>query len=739
MRKPHSVLSAAALVAVLALSCSAGALLAQEPAPTTEPTTTGPAPEGSVADLWRNFLHYIVLGRADAVESFGQAILSAKPEPTELYTLWVNTDRSGERLVRARGVSPKIAGIVDQLTQIINEGAKAVRMNPEEIARWIDMLGGGTREFHIASERLIEAGQYAVPQMIQRLSDVKTSEVLRDRLVVVLPRLGKEAVRPLAEALAVPEPAVREVICRTLGKIGYPEAAPYLMAVAEEKGVLDRTRVAALGAVAATAGRNALKKSPAELFYDLAVKYYEHRESVAPDARYQTANVWYWKEGLGLSYVAVPRVIFNDIYAMRTARSAVAHDPTFYPAVTLWLAAYLRKEADLPQGEKDPTQPADEPPASFYAVASGAKYLQMVLALALKDDNLAVARGAITALEKTAGAKNLVMPVAGGAPALVAALDYPNREIRYMAAEVLAKARPQRQFPGSTLVVPTLIEALRQSGTPSAMLADPDLDQRNKVKDLLRGLNVEVYDAATFGKALEAVQESGGADLVVLSAGIEGPDLPGAVAMLRSHASLRRLPVIVLASPEALPAARRLTQSDALAVIWPGEDLTPAGAKKALDEAAQKSGGSAALSVDQAAEWSVRAAQVLGMLAGTRNPVYDLTQAIPSMIAALKDQRDKVRIAAAGALAEFASAPAQQAVIELASDAQASKEVRLSAYAAAAKSVRAFGNELTERQIKDVIAAVTTKGDVEIREAAAQVLGALDLPSDQITGLISGS
>ena len=723
MRKPSSMVCVAALAAALAPISSAGLLLAQQP-----PAATAPAiAEGSVPDLWRNFLHYILLGRADLVESFGQGILNAKPDPKELYMLWVNTDRSGEKLARARGINAKTAAIAKQLSEIINQGAKAVRMDPAEIARWIEMLAGSPREFQIASERLVDAGEYAVPQMINKLADVKTTQVLRARLVTVLPRLGKEAVRPLVEALVVPDPALKEIICRALAKIGYPHAAAYLKELAEQKGLLQRTRDAALGAVAATAGKNALNKPCAELFYHLALKYYNGDESVLPDKRYDTANVWYWKQGLGLSSLTVPRAIFDEVYAMRVARKALQHDPEFYPAVPLWLAADIRKEAELPAGEKDPTHQLDEPGAMHFAVASGAKYLQMVLARALRDGELAVAKVAILALERTAGAQNLVKPVEGGTPSLVAALGYPVREIRYMAAEVLGKARPEKRFPGWHMVTPVLIEALRQTGAPSAALAAPDLEQRNKIKDMLRGANVQVYDDEAFGKALQAARAAGGVDMVVVSAEIKGPDPAAAVAMLRSEAALSRAPVIVVAAPAEMPAARRLAKSDPLVVAVPVEKLDPAALLPPM---------TMPLPADEAADWAIRAANCLGMLAQTGNPVYDLTDATGSLIAALSDDRDKVRIAAAEALAEFRSAAAQQGVTDLANNAQLAKEVRLAAYAASASSVRLLGNELTEKQVRDVISVVMAKGDLEIREAAAQVLGALDLPSEKINELI---
>ena len=95
-------------------------------------------------------------------------------------------------------------------------------------------------------------------------------------------------------------------------------------------------------------------------------------------------------------------------------------------------------------------------------LASSAKYLQDVLARALNDRNADVANGAIVALAETAGAKNLVEPVSGGAQPLVEVLTYPDRHVRFLAAVSLANALPETRFTGHELVMPQLIQAVRR-------------------------------------------------------------------------------------------------------------------------------------------------------------------------------------------------------------------------------------------------------------------------------------
>jgi major membrane immunogen (membrane-anchored lipoprotein) len=84
----------------------------------------------------------------------------------------------------------------------------------------------------------------------------------------------------------------------------------------------------------------------------------------------------------------------------------------------------------------------------------------------------------------------------------------------------------------------------------------------------------------------------------------------------------------------------------------------------------------------------------------------------------------------------MAEGGAQQALAGLADDAGAAEPIRLAAYAAATRSVRLFGNKLTGKQASAVVDVVSGTGSVKIRNAAAQLLGALNLPSEKIKELI---
>ncbi|KPK79047.1 MAG: hypothetical protein AMJ81_13870 [Phycisphaerae bacterium SM23_33] len=353
----------------------------------------------------------------------------------------------------------------------------------------------------------------------------------------------------------------------------------------------------------------------------------------------------------------------------------------------------------------------------------------------LEEGNLAVAVGAIAALRDTTGAESLIttMDRQGGAQPLVAALNCPTRLVRYMAAETLALARPNRRFTGSHLVVPRLVEAVRQTGAMAVVLGDPDLDHRNKVKDLLRAAGCRVFDADSFGQALQDAQDAGGVDVCFIATNIAGPGFKEAVIRLRTEEILSRLPVVALARLAETSDAREMAKTDPLLLLLAEEETEAAGVQDVLKKIGELVN---TLPPEEAADWAIRAAAALRMLADTGNVVYDLTSAVKPLIAALADKRDPVRIAAAGALAPLGAAQSQRAIADLADDAEASEEVRLAGYACLSESVRLFGNQLTEKQIKAIIDVVTAAGSLKLREAAAQALGALNLPSEQIKQLI---
>jgi hypothetical protein len=706
------------LVTMMILTATAGAW-AQDAA----------APGGKkLAEQWEDLLHYIKVARPDLAKSFGDAVLNSG-KPREVYLLSVQSKSA--QSVLARGT--RLAGMeetIQRLQKMIDNGYQAMRTDPAEIERSINMLPISVKSYARARERLMNSGEFALPQMVQKLMDPRTDNLLRERIVQVIPSLGKEIVRPLSVALQTRDEKLREIFASALAEVEYPHSAARLKELHGTEGLLKRTEVMVESALITCAGKSALSKSVSQMYYDLSLKYYYQDESVRPDERNDKANVWYWNNDSGLSFVPVPRQIFCDIYAMRMARLALDHDDEFYPAVSLWLAANLKREADLPAGGADPTLPDGAATAKYYIRAAGATFAQEVLGRALNDYNSTVAIGAIEALRLTAGAKSLVEPIESGDQPLVQAMTYPDRRVRFLAAVSLATARPVKRFTGYDLVLMTLNEAMRQTGKQAALIIAADEKQGNLLKDAVRAAGYTVLVRADTKEGMKAARAIGGVDLVAIAA---VPTAAEVVPMLRQEGIFAAVPVLVAAS-ETLPL-RNLAKEDKRMILAGGE-LTPGNLAQALSQVTGLAAGKA-MGEGEVTQWAVRSAKAIRLLGQTKNPVFDVSVTRTTLMAALAAPQDSVRIAAAEALAVMREADSQRAICTLAVDTEASEPVRVAAMGALAESVRAFGNQLTEAQAQAILDIVMDEKADPLRNGAAQDLGALNLRSDQIRDLIT--
>ncbi len=728
----HIRLVTVALVMLSALGILACPVRAQDTAAGAgEKTAAVAGGEGQAAEKlrsqWSDMLHYVRMARPKLAISYAQGILKAAT-PEEIYRLSVAVKGSQGILTRGMG-SKELQDVIVEIRKRINQGYQAFRRNASEIKQTIETLGGNARAYARAKDRLVASGECALPQLLQVLLDPKITPMLRERVGEVLPGAGKENVRGLAEATQSVNTRLVQEAATALGRIRYGHAIPQLRELYARKNLTPSTRkIVAMALISCAGGdQGVLTKPPAELYYRAAVKYYQRHESVLPDSRYATANVWYFRDEL-LTSKPVPREIFCDIYAMRMARKALEADPKYSPAVSLWLSAYLRRELDLPAGQSDPLLGAGQPAAGDYVRAAGAAYAQQVLARGLDEGHSGVAIAAIKALRDVAGAKNLVKGLEeGSAQPLVEAMGYPDRRVRFLAAEVLALAMPEEKYSGDRIVVSALMDALRQVGASRAILIAGEGEKRNLLKDALRGQKYTVIAEGAPIAALAAARKAGGADLVVVA---EARQVSRSVDLVRRDPRMAAVPVIAMGSVGDF--GEMAAADGKVVLVPPAADVSVV--VEALPKAAALASGKT-LSAEEASDWAVRAAKAIRMLGLTGNKVYAIAPALDTLIAALKDNRPAVRIASARAMAVISDAHGQQATAALADGATDTK-VRIAAYGALSESVRRYGNALTSAQSQAVVDVVNSKAARSIRRAAAQVLGALDLASDQITPLI---
>ncbi len=448
----------------------------------------------SLEQNWNDFLHYTQIGRFDLAKGYAQTILQSEPNPLELFDLSQTNPTGFSFLLRVNEFSSdaELAELAGKVMAVIERGRFIRRSEPKIIVEEIKRLSSTERGKLAAVKRLQDAGEYAIPFMLDAMADDSRADDLPN-IIWALPQIGRPAIRPLVAALQGENVAVKAEIIRALGKIGYPQSLAYLKYIVEKNNSnelrgLSAASIKQIDPVAASV-------SAAELFYQLAQNYYYRSQSLAPAEDANFANIWFWdSQSQRLNREEVDKSYFSELMSMRCCEWALKADPGFGSAIGLWLAAFFKAEStgiSMPpffgEGHAD---------ALVYATTAGPEYLHQALARAIKDNNADVALGAVEALTVNAGERSLLYSL-GPAQPLLAALSFDDKAVRYSAAIAIALAGPQQSFNESRLVAANLAEALGQKDEGRGTG-----DERRETRDEGRG-TMDVYSYAL--RAAEAM------------------------------------------------------------------------------------------------------------------------------------------------------------------------------------------------------------------------------------------
>lgn len=705
--------------------------------------TNGRRQRGLAEDGW----HLAAVGRFKFADANFKALIESNPDPVALLELARRNPNRHDILVKLIN-NTQVGESAVAFIKLLQKGEEALRTDPFEVETHIARLAGSPRMVYNATNRLRDSGEYAVPHLIQALQDSKRTDI-HAVVIQVLSDLGRGALNPLVQAYGIKDDVTKVFIIRASGDIGYKQAVPYLVELLQDETEAPAVKEAA---------REALRKlgvsegwNLASLFLELGNLYYDGADSLMPVKALETANIWYLRDQ-ELRYVAVPRDAFNDIMAMRCAEEALKYAPETAEAVALWLAANTRRESKLgmnvesdqpdPLANKDSTRSENTPRSIYFNRAAGAKYAHMMLERAVKGGDIGVALGAIAALRTTAGENNLVGSD-DHKQALVRAMSFPNRQVRFKAAEALALAGPKTNFTGSQNVVPVLGESLKSSDRRAALIAIDDINLRNKFQALMRAANFETAVGGTLYEATRLGREQavGAYDVVLLGLDIKQPDSTAAINELRKDFETSSLPILLVSSDigqgNRVARGQRGVEVLDTTVIEIGDvaRITEIVTNR-MNRAAQAMGMSG-MNENMSLSLALRAADAIRAIGLGNSQVFDVSRAEPAMISAIKGDTESLRVRVAGALAMVKSATAQEALATAAMDAGHSQIERIAQFDALAESGRMHGNQLGEREVVSKLIEFTMKEpDLVLRASASKALGALDLPSNKASEII---
>ncbi len=719
------------------LALLAGVVLAATPLSASTPAraqSRAQQPGDTTPDqLLADFIHYVKIDQKELAEAYGAALLELGMQPEQFLALVEDTPQAQVRFdeaVRDALRDQRLEPIAAELARVLEQGRLAQARDPASITRNIELLSGTLRARTLARQRLLEAKQYAVPQLLTAMtgSNDPTIALEARRLLI---GLQADAVAPLVAALPKLGPAAQEQVSMVLGEIGYAEAAPYLAELSRSPAIDSGVRNAATQALARTAG-GAASNTTASLYQALAERYYGEPNELIRFSNEDHQLVWTYEPAVGLYATPVRTEVFNEAMTMLLAERALQLDPSTYGAVPLWLAANFRRQIETPENYDNPMYSADRREAMYYAVAAGADATQSVLASALADQNTALALLSIDALARTAGGASLWSGWATDKP-LLQALTYPDRRVQFAAAIVLGRSRPSESFEGSDRIVPVLAGAVRDSGERFAIVLGRSIDAEQRLTDMLesRGFTV-VGRGSSFNDVRTAVAETPGIDLIAI-------DLPRSatedrIKAARADSKLRVTPILAVLPYDEFSAlsASPIAKMDLVRLARQGlsDDQLSSGIGALMTDAGWTEESSD--SIDQRA---VLALDVLRDLAAG-NSVLSVADATSALLSALDTTSGSVRLVVADVLSRICEPRAQIGLMEAALTADEGENLALMELVAS--SAKRFGPMLEERQIGRLLELAANGSDDEAI-AAASLVGALNLPGQRVVPLLLGS
>jgi len=726
----RSALLRAVLPVSLLFSTAGPALLAAVPASAQD------AADVSDLQLLEDFIFYVNIANIDLARANAQALLDRNIDPKRFLAMVEDSATLEDRFDRAYRRALMFGELEDSASQVYRlyeDGRLARARDPNEIARNIAMLTGTPRGQILARERLAAAGEYAVPQLldvlVQRRNPMLEAEVIRQ-----LVRMGRQSVVPLSVALNGLDETTQEVVVRILTELRYPAALPYVTELARSTPN-PVVREGAERAIQALGGSTNQAVSVAGLYRSLADDYYSEPKALTsfPGEEYQL--LWSFDPALGLQPAAILTPVFHEAMAMGLTERALRLDPSDQSTIALWIAANFSRELDQPADYDNPAYPEGERrEAMYYAVAAGAATTQRVLARALESRDTKLARLAIEALSRSAGGQGLV---GSNEKALVRALSYPDRRVRYEAAIAIGRAHPRESFEGSETVVPILASVIRDAGTRYAVVLASNIEQQQVIRAELEGLGYTVLPPGfTLNDTLNSIAEVAGVDLLVTDLTTESTI--EAIDQARRTARLQATPILALMSAAGYAQHSAQFESDSLTALA-RQGVSPDQLRSGVEQLVANASGEP-ITEEEAERYALDALDVLHDIAvgtgGGGRGVFDVSDAAVPLIGALDETGGDVRARVADVLSYIGQQRVQVALMDAVMTADEGE--RLPLMGQMTDSAKRFGNLLEERQVRWLVERADSPDEDEATAAAA-LMGALQLPNDRIVPLILGA
>lgn len=647
-------------------------------------------------------------GRSSEATARIRDALKLNPDNKQLYEFYL---AAGDALLLKMSEYDKpLEKEINELLRRARIYQKDLRTSPEYIGILISKLDKSEEERLVASNELAAVGPLAVPYLVALLGDNRQDD-MRVYCRVVLNRMGYRAVIPLTMALRSSDERLVTSVMTSLADIGDARALPFLQRIQETSKAETIKRVAG-NAANAIASRNKIASpgSADQLFFQEALRYFRGDDLVRDEMIANEVLMWAWDDiGKRLQSVRVPRYAWNELMAESLIFDALASYPQSIAYHPLLAATYAAEDLEAQRRvriAKERTTPIENTDESLDFLAArvqtlgemhlrvrmfGAENIYNAIRLSITSERLEVAtylmrlledRGLAnpdvylptgSLVEKADKAENAgdessasVSGLTKAGSVLVAALDHPDKMVRYQAAITLAKLDPSVRFFGAEKVIPVLADAAGEWGMRVVLVIDQEFRQRNVAREQLQHKGYRVYAVQDGFECMQRLEETPMKDVIIISgdlvpylrdstgAFIDVPEQKALtlVERLRKDWRSEKTPIFISLPEDAALSAKLQNLFEGKVNGFIQKPFNTQEMSDQIEVSLQKADLPNANRED-ADDVSLRATQALAGI-DPLHTQYDLTQAGDSLVKALPARIDTVRIAALHALGNAA-------------------------------------------------------------------------------------
>jgi len=635
-------------------------------------------------------------------------VAAMSPDQKSAYALWTSRDYADWRDLLVEGGDFEL--VAKRLIELARVERKAVANDKDTI---LALVKTATTSEDAAERRQAtrtlsaDHGTYAVPYLLPLLAD----EGDDDRRVLAmhaLSQLGGEAAVATAVAMKSDNAVLRRNAAYVLGNLGsaYGTGALQQAAASDEDPVVREAASGSLKRLGANGSALASFLAAGDAYW---------RRSDAALLRGEAGEVvWDWKDGQ-LVGTAIPRTLYGSEMSKRSFYDALRVDPNSTQALAGLARAFVDGQTRIDAmgaAGQDVSAWKDAAGATLIAVnGAGVEALDLALSSSVAAGDASTA----SALCRVLG------PLAPTATSgLRSALASKDGAIHSEAAVALAHVAARSGTPAGAEVIGALGHSVQREALRLALVVDSDPARANAVAEALRGMGAYATVADNSILGLTILHRAPALDVVFVADSLADVTTAQVIDELKGNERTANVPVIVLTSDEEGTAG---TYGDRIAGTSTG----------AADLDAVKPALEAALTGDRALALSLasRSAEALAHLGNAD----DFGPALSGLaVATVRDDATAIpAMAALGARGTGAQAPALLAAL---TDEARSEGVRAAAGAALARVVGRDGTALDADAVTKVEAVVRSEAPMPVREAAARVLGSLQIDPAARTKLL---